>query len=438
MRIHEFRLLSALLIATTCLASPVVAQFESQYAALAESLASPAYFSVEEAKHGHSDVAIMTRLEIARNRLYTTQGIVPDLAALRGTTLPLLDACYASMEELDRLDDHSFDMNGIIERVPNATPGLYKVYKRNSNQLESQLSNEDAKGVADLIIKTGTETVAGIKNNRDIAAERQKYQGNYAKLRQDAHNHFARLIPVRYANKPKASSPAVVVGIDGSWNNCFSADWIYLQNHTATDLTNCSIFVELLGANAKSGDDEKDQHFHFVSKWPAGSWIYAKYPSRSAKGIATNQSTDSIRSVKVWLYTDELQNEVVFPYKGKEYDSDVERYFDTNLKPQFFGKWYSDNLIADNGFELRYEGGMNRFPPCSVTLTIQEGDSSKSMRWRVGAGAWSAGEKWYLSDKSFNGWDPDTVSVLIEFPHSAITYTTSWDRRASSWDWEGL
>jgi hypothetical protein len=407
-------------------------RIDEDYVTLANVLSSPIFKEVSRAQQGHTDTAVMVRLEVARQQLQAMRSVQPGLAEIRDAALRTMELCHSSMVELRRLNARVPDIEGIAGRAITATPGLYNLYNmKEGEKVEDKLTRDQQAAVADLIVKAGSEAIQGIANAYYAWSEKENYRKHYVDFRTSARNDLVKQMGVQYKSASDLRASAIAIDLDGSWNNTFNTDWLCLRNDSGGDLTRCTIFVSLNGTNAESGNNESDSHIHYMANWPAGTWIYAPYPSRAAGGIAQNESVDCVKSVKVWVYADQGRLCKDYSYLGPEYDKDVSRYVDTQLKPKFYGKWYNytDHTFYDNGFEISYEGEFSSFPVSRVTVTIKEGSLEKSLYWNMQSGKMSSGwlGKLYLSDSSFNGRNPDTVAVSIEFPNSSYKHQMSWN-----------
>jgi hypothetical protein len=392
---------------------------------MAEAVASPIYFDFEAAKKSHEDSTLMLRVEMARQRLVALSPTRTDLVAARSELLGNLDSCHWSMENLRRLDKYVPDYAGLAGRTLLAAPGLYKQYN------EDDLTKNDEKALGDLVGKAIGEVINGISNAYQASTERTAYQSAYVKARSAGKKVIAELCPNAYRSTNALGSIDLAIDVDGSWNNTFSADWVRMRNDSGRDLTDCTLFVSIDGTNATTGAAESDSHVHFLPRWPAGKWAYAPYPSRSAGGIATNESVDSIDKVKVAVFSEQATGSVEHTYAGAQFDADVERWVDSALKPKFSGQWcsYTNHTFYDNGFDFSVEAEFSPFPVQDVTVTLHEGTLETSLTWSLPGGTMSTGflGKRYLSSSSFNAWDPDKVEVTLTFPKSGYKRVLTWN-----------
>jgi hypothetical protein len=411
--------LVALMIAVVPAAAP--AQVDESYARMAGVLSSPIYLDVDSAKDSHADTAVMLRMAMARQQLMGISQVQPELASVRFEMLRNLETCHLSIENLRRLNQYVPDVEGLAKRTIVAAPGLYKTYN------EQDLDKDDQKALGDLAFKAGAEVVGGLVNAYQASTERTAYQAAYAKTRTDAKKAIIGLCQDQYRSSNAAVSLNLTVQVDGSWNNTFAKDWVDLRNDTGRDLTNCTIVVSLAGTNATTGADESDSHVHYLTRWPAGKWLYAPYPSRAANGIATNESVDCIDSVKVTVLSEQSSGTVEHTYTGEALDEDVRRYVTSSLKPKFSGQWfnYTNHTFYDNGFDLSFEGSFSALPASRIDVKITEGTLVKTLYWNLAPGSGLPG-KHYFSDPRFNGWNPDRVEVTLSFPKSSYQHVVAW------------
>ncbi len=403
---------------------------EDGYAQIAEALALPAAFNAAEPVKAHSDMVVMLRMESARQQLMALKSWPTDLAPYRFRFLGPLGTAHTSMEKLRELDRFMPDFEGVVKKGLDAGPGLVKMARKK----QEDLTAEDKQALGDLAVKAAFEVGKTAVNAIQASMERNAYQKAYATTRKEAVQAFAKVAPAQYKGTNKAAVKTLEIKFSGSWNNTFISDCFYLRNDTGQDLTNCTILVSLTGLNAQTDARESDSHLHYVAKWPAGKWLYASYPSKANAGIATNESTDSVESVLVTLYSDQCWDQIEYNYAGKDYDKDVKRCFETRVKPKFTGQWYNyeNHTFFNNGFKFSYEGDLSTFPVWFITVRATQGINEKAIRFPISARKMSAGAGNYmwLSDAAFNGLDnPDTVVVEFEFPRSSYTYKATLNLR---------
>jgi len=394
-----------------------------QYATLAEALASPVFFDIEQAKKGHTDTAVMLRMEIARQQLMGLRSLPFHLAGIRSSSLEGLDACHSSMANLRQLNNYMPDFEGVAKRALDAAPGVLKAANK------EELSNTDKNAIGGLAVKAGAEIIGGLVNAYQASRERDAYRKAYVTTRVEAVRAISKACATQYQGTKKVIGNSLEIVFNGSWNNSFTRDWLCLRNDTGRDLSNCTILVNLNGYSAQSGNRESDSHLHYVAKWPAGKWIYAPYPSKANDGIATDESADSVESVSVSYFSDQGWDRLTHTYHGPNYDKDVKRYFETMLKPRFKGSWYhyDNHVFYDNGFQFSYDGDLSYFPVSYITVTAKQGLRVTTMKWTINGGKMSRGSNMWLSHLDFNGMNrPETIDVYFEFPRSSYTHTVTW------------
>lgn len=400
------------------------AQVDDDYTVLASALSSPLFTSVKSADHGYADAVVLLRMEIARQKLREMVSPPPGLGAIRDSALRTLDACHRSMERLRELDKYMPDIERLARDALKSTPALYR------EVAGKPLTASDTNAIADLAVGIIVETGRALFNAYEMNAERRAYRSAYDETRRGARLLLAQACAAQYRGVPTATFDVLKVDLDGSWNNTFDCDWLSLRNDSGKDLTKCTILVELDGWNAKSGARETDSHVHYINRWPADMWLFGRYMARNDRGIADNESVDTIETVTFSVYSEQYRNHITYAYVGKEFDTDVERFVKQDLKPKFTGGFrsYDSHLIFDNGFHLAYEGTLTSIPLSYVTVKIIEGTATKAIRWsidgeRMSAGSWGK----TFSDERFNGWNPDKAEITLEFPHSDYHHVLYFD-----------
>ena len=405
----------------------------SEFSFLAKSLASPTYFSQDEADKGRTDSKIMLQMEESRQLLAHSAMNNSSLESARQTILSELDNVHYSMEKIHELDKRVPDYGGLVENALIASPGLYDSYNNRP------LSGSESDAVDKLEAKIIVEGVKWVWNGIQAAYERDNYHSYFEKARRTAFTELGKTLPSVYpSSRQLADSSPLTVDVDGSWNNTFTTDSVRVRNGTGKTLRNCALFVNLEGANARSGQAESDDHLHYVGIWQPGQWLYLEYPSSSAAGIATDESVGCLRTVKLYCVSDDYNFHYTYDYSGAAYDADVKRYFEQALKPAFHGQFTKDKdrflgLGGDGLWELSFDGKLSSFPVSAVTVTLEQGSDQKAIRWTMnhGHGTFQSGvfgtEK--FSDPGFNGWNPDKVTVKLEFPFSSYTSEMYWNLR---------
>ena len=287
--------------------------------------------------------------------------------------------------------------------------------------------------VTRLATKAVWEIGGAIVNAYNLSTERENYASNYKTSRLKNEEAMSELAARRAASpgkdKPEANKAVVVAWVNPSLANTYINDCIELRNDSRKDLTTCSLFVKLTGTNAGNGTTENDNHFHFVSYWPAGESRYLWYPSKSKRGVATDESVDVITDVDVVVISDQIETKASFKFAGKKYDDYIESWANENLKPaDFGGRWYNDadNLFDPAGFNVTYNGKMSTFNVKQILVRATNGNRSETIRHTKYY--WNSGETKWICHKNFNTVYPKKVEVIITFPGSSYEHVMVWNR----------
>ncbi len=312
------------------------------YATLADVLGSPVFFDLDQAYKGQSDTCVMLRNENARQTLMMLRSLPLELASIRNSCLEGLDGCHWSMKKLHQLDSAVPDFEGVFTKGLIAGPGLLRALN------QKDLTDSDKQAFVELGFEIGAKIISSIIDEYNASQERDSYKTAYARTRSEAVRSIRNVAGNQYKGTEKAARKALEIKFNGSWNNTFIFDTLSLRNDTGKDLTHATLLVDLFGYHALSGEKESDAHLHYIAKWPSGTWIYLPYPSKCKNGMATNQSADSVESMRVILFADQCWDRIDNTYIGEDYDSDVKRYFETQLNPTFTAAWRvyrNDNLL---------------------------------------------------------------------------------------------
>jgi hypothetical protein len=220
------------------------------------------------------------------------------------------------------------------------------------------------------------------------------------------------------------------IDFDGSWNATFPDDRLALRNSSGAELTHCTLLVEILGAQGDSDKLVHERHLHYVERWPANQWRYARYRSSVAKGVATDESIDRTQRLNIELYSDQFRDTIAYQYAGTAaFESDVNRYVDQITRDQRFSLTFTgENLLSHAGVGLRHDGKFGFVPDPTVTVTLVQGNTSVTNTWPSTGKTWKAGfwSDKSLHDSSFNGLNPERVDVVLQYPGATKPSKYSW------------
>ena len=415
------------LLTTLPVAAPWAHAVDADYETLAAAITSPIFNSYEESMDGFADGKVIYRLELARQTLETLKASDPAVAALCTKALDPLEECDASLKRLRVYDATVPDYSGIADAAIHAAPGL--VRKDDSGNLLPD--DQQAKNALER--KVVWEIGKAIYNSVEASEERDAYHKDYEQGRASVHQPLFDLAKVQYANVGTLASAddksAIGISMQGSLSATYSSDDVYLVNNSGKDLTRCTISVSLDG-DSSAGVANSDWHMHYVKSWPAGATLVAHYPSKTAVGIATDESVDRIHKVSLALFTEQGTADETYDYSKEDYEKQLQDNYKNRLNPSFTGKYYpsEQNMVEDSSFEVTMNGGISRFPVSRVTVTLHEGANTIARYWDIEKGTWDAGELKHFEAKDFDGWHPDKVDVTLEFPDAPnSSQTLNWN-----------
>ncbi len=212
----------------------------------------------------------------------------------------------------------------------------------------------------------------------------------------------------RYAAPVSTNAGRIRVDLDESWGPFGPHDWLCLYN-TGPDLEDCTILVELTGAN---GDVRKN--VHFLRKWSGNSWMYARYaPDYDLLGRKGRMTVYNVDTVDVTIFSPKFSTTIHYVYTGAEKDKDVAEW----CKDAHLTWWYQafeEGIFFDTyrGVKLRLDKPAI-LPKCRVDVTSKSGWQSKGLYWEFDY--WEQGDTKTFSHKDLT-FDPDTIEVVISFP----------------------
>lgn len=377
--------------------------------------------SVENGLRAYTDSGIILRKEYQRQRLNEMRPLDDITQSACKKIRKTLQKCRQSYQEIRRIDNKTPDYEGIVRKALASTPALLK------DQQERSIN--DTQMIDDLTWKVMWEIGKEIFKSYTLSVERNNYSKHYNTSRYIINDSMSSLVKRRYAGSKKclADNTISISHVTPSFANTYIKDVIGFLNVSGQDLVACTLLIKLRGIHASSKHSGGDLHFHYVNYWPAGEYRYVWYPSRALRGIGTNQSIDVIRNVEVNFFSDQLCTNATCNIDSNLYDAWVKEWADENLKPGCFtGRWYTkdENFIDPAGFEVKYEGDINRFAVQRVTVEAIQGN--RSVRIYDDEAEWSSSQKKWICHQDFNSIDPSKLNVIITFPGSSYEHILHW------------
>lgn len=215
----------------------------------------------------------------------------------------------------------------------------------------------------------------------------------------------------------------------GSWHATFDSDIAWFRNDSGRDLTDVTIFVTLYGVHGADRSSASDRHMHYVSRWPAGEYRMARYAASSLDGIISNEAVDTVQTIRVEVYSQELKSILDFSYANtKEIDDDLEQLWSGESRPQITGSFATDNFFGNAAAYLYLDGGLNSMPAPTATVTLTEGERVETETFYPSSNVWRTGNFNCLKFQSeaFNDMDPDSMTVELSFPDTAYKPSLSF------------
>jgi len=227
----------------------------------------------------------------------------------------------------------------------------------------------------------------------------------------------------KYTSRIVKDCKEILVDFDESWGSFGPYDWLALYNRSGQELEECTIVVELIGANKKL------TNVHFVENWPSRSWMYAKYgPGIEVSDREFRRTTvESVQEIVVTILSPKLSALVRYTYQGTEKDKDIARHCSMlTLKGRY--RPFDDGWLWDDepAAILTLKGG--DLPKCEVTVDFVRGAEVKSWSWDIDEWKKDTRKIFEVSHDKLP-WDPNEINVLIRFPDSSYKWETKFEVR---------
>jgi hypothetical protein len=215
---------------------------------------------------------------------------------------------------------------------------------------------------------------------------------------------------------------AVTIDFDESFAASADHDAIRLTNSSGSDLTNCTVLVEIIGK-----DGESSRNVHFAKRWTAGGTNHAKYGIglEASGGVVARRTVYGVHEVWVSVWADELSDERIrLKYRGPPRDADIARILDGRIMVRYRydeeGGFFRPGPIVTLGLE-----GVPEIPEHTVTLVLEsatEGSRPQSGSWSWSMPKWTANEQREFSLASVLTFKPSTAQIKVTFADSGYEY----------------
>lgn len=165
-----------------------------------------------------------------------------------------------------------------------------------------------------------------------------------------AHQLLAR-VAEKYASPTRGDPARIGVDFDEAWNAWGPHDWCAVHN-AGGDLADCTLVVELTGAGGAVR-----RNVHYVPKWPARSWLYARYEAGTeVNGRRFGRTTvPDVAALRVRVLAPGYTGEVSYTYAGVERSKDVARrvaevkpHLRWRVRPSAWGATSGRVLVVEN------------------------------------------------------------------------------------------
>ena len=231
-------------------------------------------------------------------------------------------------------------------------------------------------------------------------------------------------IASRTAGEDRHGPDPISIDLDESFAASAAFDLIALRNVSGVTLNDCTVLVELRGA-----DGRVSQNVHFVESWDAGSERFSRYGVgiETPNGPVGRQTVNGVNEVRVSLWCNELRRErTVYTYPGPERDRDVATMLEGRAK---LTTEYVPNPFWGVGrcFDLGFVG-VPQIPAHTITMYFTMPDGPKKMTWQ--RGEWNQGEsRRFDTGEGFLPVDPLDVEIAFSFEGIGYQWRSAIDMR---------
>lgn len=207
---------------------------------------------------------------------------------------------------------------------------------------------------------------------------------------------------------PVATTSPLTVDFDENWFASAAPDRIRLKNVAATDLTNCTVQVDVRG---KSGAWVRN--VHYVASWPAGRELTAGYATSEPNEIAaiSGISAVEVQDLVVSLWSDQVRLEgQEIHYAGKARDEDRLRQLDELMSISLD---YVEKPLFESGPCIGVTmHGVAGLPRCTIEM-VCHGGNKVDQRLEAAVDAWRDGGRRSLQSRGALHSCPDDADVVV-------------------------
>lgn len=206
---------------------------------------------------------------------------------------------------------------------------------------------------------------------------------------------------------PVSENPVLEIDFDENWFGSSAADRVNLTNTAASALTNCTVQIDIRGANGKWV-----RNIHFVASWNPGQRMWADYFSTDPTHLASISGTTAteVQDIKVQVWCNELRSEAVLHYPGPARDADRVRLLEQMLS---FEVDYVGQPLFEQGPCIGVTlGGVGQMRACKVVVLCR-GGSKVDQQLEATLPLWEKGQRISLQSRGALNTCPESVEVTV-------------------------
>lgn len=207
---------------------------------------------------------------------------------------------------------------------------------------------------------------------------------------------------------PRQKKAALEVDFDENWFGTDTPDRLNLKNVSERSLTNCTLQVDIRGANGKWM-----RNIHFVPAWDAGKVLWADYASSDPSLLASISGTTAteVEDVKVSLWCNELNGVSEIRYPGALRDADRLAQLDRLIS---FEVDYVGEPFFEHGPCIGVKlGGVTLLRQCEVRA-VCHGGGGDDQKLEVSLEAWGGGQRISLQSRGALLGCPSSLEVTVK------------------------